>query len=129
MSETNNSPKVDELTKKKEALETEVIKNQQLINNLYSRFEVLNRQETDLNNKISNETDELKQLDADLEAKKLVLQNKNLDPTQYTDLQQQVADLNVDKQNLLKDYQELRDRPLTKRISNKLPERHYLPKE
>ena len=129
MSAENSSSKIDELTQQKEKLAAEVIKNQQLVNNLYSRFEVLNRQETELSKKISRETQELAQLDADLEAKKLVLQNKNLDPHQYTHLQQQVADLNVDKQNLLKDYQELRDRPLAKRISNKLPERHYLPKE
>ncbi|AVK99574.1 hypothetical protein SIN07_07205 [Pediococcus inopinatus] len=129
MSAENSSSKIDELTQQKEKLAAEVIKNQQLVNNLYSRFEVLNRQETELSKKISRETQELAQLDADLEAKKLVLQNKNLDPHQYTNLQQQVADLNVDKQNLFKDYQELRDRPLAKRISNKLPERHYLPKE
>ena len=48
MSAENSSSKIDELTQQKEKLAAEVIKNQQLVNNLYSRFEVLNRQETEL---------------------------------------------------------------------------------
>ncbi|HBO46991.1 MULTISPECIES: hypothetical protein [Pediococcus] len=129
MSEAETSKKIEELSKQKEALEAEIIKNNQIIKNLYSRFEVLTRQETDLSKKITRSTKEYDQANADLEAKKLELQNKNLDPQQYIHLQQKVASLNADKQALLKDYQELRDRSLGQRISNKLPERHYHPED
>lgn len=129
MSEAKTSKKIEELSKQKESLEAEIIKNTQIINNLYARFEVLTRQETELSKKITRSTKEYNQANADLEAKKLELQNKNLDPQQYLALQQQVASLNKDKQDLLKDYQELRDRSLGQRISNKLPERHYSPKD
>lgn len=129
MSEAHTSQKNDELVKKNEALEAEIIKKTQIINNLYARFEVLTRQETQLSKKISQTTKEYEQASADLAAKKLELQNKNLDPQQYVQLQQQIVQLNADKQALLQDYQELRDRPLGQRISNKLPARHYVPKD
>ncbi|WP_412989904.1 hypothetical protein ACLJJ6_02635 [Pediococcus siamensis] len=129
MAETDTSPKVEKLAKQAEELEAEIIKKNQIIKNLYARFEVLTRQEAELSKKISQATKTYNQVSEDLAAKKLELQNKNLDPQQYVKLQQEIVSLNEDKQNLLADYQELRDRPLGQRISNKLPERHYVPKD